>query len=237
MRAMRLTRLYVSMLCDTERSLTYAPDERRGGRTPVSACLRFDLHKNTGRYLNAIDRFDRTGCGLTDIDDAFVRAHLELLSRFLVHMRTAKNGESLNARGKRHGTMNLGTGALGLLYDLLSRRVQCTCVVRFHPNSDSSATAHVLNSSTESPNVNHSAKNRRPVSLIAPHSLSTEYLFFFEFHHGTLVPGNEETQEGAVWKCISPILPIPSCPSRTRESSEKESWSPSLALGIGFGVS
>jgi hypothetical protein len=53
-----------------------------------------------------------------------VCSHLKLFAGLLVDVWTAQNGVSLNARRKRNRTKDLRTGALGLLDDLLRRRVE-----------------------------------------------------------------------------------------------------------------
>ena len=98
--------------------------------------LGLDLHEDAGRDDEAVERFDRAGGGLEDVDDALVRPHFELLAALLVDVRRPQHRVALDARGDRDRTTNPGIGALGVLDDFLRRGVQRPVVVGFHPNSN-----------------------------------------------------------------------------------------------------
>src|ERR1700722_1636587 len=55
-----------------------------------SSKLGLDLHEDTGRHHQTVQRFDRTSGWLENIDHALMGPHLKLLTRFLVNVRTAK---------------------------------------------------------------------------------------------------------------------------------------------------
>ena len=74
---------------------------------------------DAGRKIELLELIDRLGRGLNDINEAFVRAGLELLHRFLVHVGRAIDGEFLDARGQRDGAGDTGAGAFGGLDDIL----------------------------------------------------------------------------------------------------------------------
>src|ERR1700722_18068784 len=65
-----------------------------------------------------------------------MRAHLKLLSRFLVDVRAAKHRIPLDARGHWNGATNPSIGPLGVIDDFLRRRIKRPMIVRFHPNSN-----------------------------------------------------------------------------------------------------
>ena len=53
-----------------------------------------------------------------------------------VDVRAAQHGISLNASRNRNRAAHAGVGALGVIDDLLGRRVQRAVIVSFHPNSN-----------------------------------------------------------------------------------------------------
>src|SRR5437588_8917741 len=69
-----------------------------------------DLHKDTGRDDQAVERLDGPGGGLEDVDDALVGAHLELLARLLIDVRTAQHRVALDPRGDRDRPAHAGVG-------------------------------------------------------------------------------------------------------------------------------
>src|SRR5215212_6459397 len=79
--------------------------------------LRLDLHEHTGRNDKAIERFNRAGGGFKDIDDALVRAHLELFARFFIDMRAAQHRISLDPGRHGDGAADTGVGPLGVVDD------------------------------------------------------------------------------------------------------------------------
>jgi hypothetical protein len=98
--------------------------------------LSLDLHEHTGRNNKAIERFNRAGGWFKDIDDAFMRPHLELLAGFLIDMGAAQYRVPLYARRHWNRAADPGIGALRMLDDLLRRSIQRPMIIRFHPNSN-----------------------------------------------------------------------------------------------------
>src|SRR5439155_18477049 len=86
--------------------------------------LRLDLHEHAGRDDQAVQRFDGTRRRLEDVDHALVRAHLELLATLLVDVRAAEHGVALDAGRDGDRATDAGVGPLGMVDDLLRRRVQ-----------------------------------------------------------------------------------------------------------------
>src|SRR5689334_22139985 len=65
-----------------------------------------------------------------------MRAHLELLSRLLVHVRRAQQVEALLAGRQRHRPLDHRAGALGGVDDLERRLVDETVVERLETDAD-----------------------------------------------------------------------------------------------------
>lgn len=75
---------------------------------------------DAGRQIELLELVDRLGRGLNDINQALMRAGLELLHRLLVHVGRAIDGEFFDARRQRNGAGDTGAGAFGGLDDVLS---------------------------------------------------------------------------------------------------------------------
>ena len=69
-----------------------------------------DLDINASRQAQLIQRFDRLGRGLNDINQTLVRANFKLLTSLLVDVRTRQHGVPLDPGGQRNGAMDLGVG-------------------------------------------------------------------------------------------------------------------------------
>jgi hypothetical protein len=61
--------------------------------------LELDLYVHTGGDIEFTQRIDGLLRRFENIEESFVRANLELISRFLVNMRGSINRESLDSRG------------------------------------------------------------------------------------------------------------------------------------------
>ena len=70
-----------------------------------------DIH--AGREVELLQLIDRLGGGLDDVDEALVRARLELLHGLFIHVRGTVDRKFFDAGGQRDGTGNTGAGALG----------------------------------------------------------------------------------------------------------------------------
>src|SRR5262249_19652014 len=73
------------------------PAERRARQF-----LEFDLDVDTGRQVELHQRIDGLRRWIDNIEQAFVRAHLELLAALLVDVRRAIDREALNSGGQRN---------------------------------------------------------------------------------------------------------------------------------------
>src|SRR5438874_6549606 len=104
--------------------------------------LRLDLHEDARRYDQAVKCFDGAGRRLKNIDHALMCPHLKLLAALLINVRAAKHRISLDAGGNRDRPAYPRVGPLGVIDDLLSRRVERAVVVGLHTNSDSRLLRH-----------------------------------------------------------------------------------------------
>jgi hypothetical protein len=158
-------RLAGSWLNPAERT-TKKPLKSRG--IYASGKLSLDLHEDTGRHDQTIQRFDGSSGRLKDIDNALVRPHLKLLTRLLVNMRATEDRVTLDPGRNRNRSAHTGVGTLGVINDFSRRGVKCPVVVRFHPNSNSIA-SHLklmpLAAPTTTDNQSAAAGRRKLVNL------------------------------------------------------------------------
>ena len=73
-------------------------------------------------------------CRVDNVEKAVVGATLELLTRLLVHVRSAQHCVAANTGGKRHGTCGLRAGARYRFDDLCGRLIEQLVIVGFEPN-------------------------------------------------------------------------------------------------------
>src|SRR5437763_6774872 len=71
-----------------------------------------------------------------DVDQALVRADLEMLPRVLVLERTADHAVDVLLGRERYGTGDGGAGALGRVHDVARRLVHLLVVVALQPDTD-----------------------------------------------------------------------------------------------------
>src|SRR3954465_2214783 len=96
-----------------------------------------DLDVHAGRPgVEPLERVDGLGRGLMDVDQALVRADLEVLARVLVLERRADHAVDVLLGRKRHGALDLGARALGGLHDLLRRELDHRGVVALEADAD-----------------------------------------------------------------------------------------------------
>src|SRR5690606_4337949 len=81
----------------------------RGLKSARLGELDFDVH--TRGQIELHQRIDRLSVRLHDVQQPLVSAHLELLPRLLVDMRTAVHGELLNTRRQGNGAPKIGRAA------------------------------------------------------------------------------------------------------------------------------
>src|SRR5205085_2110138 len=100
----------------------------------LSECL--DLDVDAGRELELHERVDGLRRRLENVEQPFVRPHLELLTRLLVDVRAAQHRVARNLRRQRNGSRHLRAGALGRVDDLRGRLIEDAVVVRFQTDAD-----------------------------------------------------------------------------------------------------
>src|SRR5215469_3570399 len=71
-----------------------------------------DLDVDAGRQVEPHERVDRLRGRRVDVDQALVRAHLEVLPRVLVLERRPDHAVDVLLGGQRHSTSKNGAGAL-----------------------------------------------------------------------------------------------------------------------------
>ena len=75
------------------------------------------------------ERVHRLRRCLEDVDQALVRAHLEVLARLLVDVRRPVDAEPVDLRGERHRTADERARALRRIDDALGRLIEHAVIV------------------------------------------------------------------------------------------------------------
>src|SRR3954471_3248722 len=107
-----------------------------GGFLFVLFAERLDLHVHSSRKVKLHQRIHRLRRRIENIQQALVRADLELLARFLVHVRRTQHGVLVLHRGQRNRTRDLSAGALGRGHDLGCRLIEHAIVVCLQPDAN-----------------------------------------------------------------------------------------------------
>ena len=81
--------------------------------------LDLDFDVNAGRKVEALQRINRLGRRLQDVDEALVNLHLKVFAAVLVLVRPADHGIDVALRGERHRSTNLRLRANHRFNDLL----------------------------------------------------------------------------------------------------------------------
>ena len=93
-----------------------------------------DLDVDPGRQTQLVERLDRLGGRLHDVDQPLVRADLELLAGLLVDVRARLDRVALDARRQRDRSVNHRAGPLRRIHDLRRALIEHGVIVRLHPN-------------------------------------------------------------------------------------------------------
>src|SRR5947208_12161918 len=102
----------------------------------MSSASELDLDVDAGREVEPHERVDRLRGRRVDVNQALVRAHLEVLPRVLVLERRADHAVDVLLGGQRHGTGDGGAGALGRVHDVARGLVHLLVVIALQPDSD-----------------------------------------------------------------------------------------------------
>src|SRR5271170_4662175 len=145
------------------------PAGTRGDRP--SGRLYLDLDVHAGRQVEPLERVDRLGRVLDDVDQTLVDPHLEVLARVLVLVGRPDHRVAVLVGRQRDRPEHLGLGPEHRLHDLLRRLVQDLVVVGLQPDSNLllRAVGHYLRISSTTPEAtvrppSRMAK-RRPLSM------------------------------------------------------------------------
>lgn len=103
-------------------------------RTSPTRCLNLDVDARGKAQF--VERFDRLGRGLDDIDQTLVRANLELLPRFLIDVRAAEHRVAFDPRRKGNRPVHDRVRALGRVDDLRRTLIEHGVIVGFHPDAN-----------------------------------------------------------------------------------------------------
>src|ERR1700676_4568047 len=105
---------------------------------------RLDFHVYAWRKIEFHQRIHRVRCGLENIDQALVRAHFELLTRFLVHVRRAQHRPTIDGGRQRNRPSYIGAGTLCGVHNFLGGLVENSVIVRLQAYTDFVALSHKL---------------------------------------------------------------------------------------------
>src|SRR3954451_3485048 len=95
-----------------------------------------DLDVDVRRQVETHQRVDGLGRRVDDVDEALVRAHLEVLAAVLVLVRRPDDDEDVLLRRKRHRAHHGGTGTRHRVDDLARRVVDDLVVIRLQADAD-----------------------------------------------------------------------------------------------------
>ena len=96
----------------------------------------FDFNVNAAGQFQLHQRIYRFAAGREDINQALVRAELELLPALFIHVRRAQYGVLFLFRGQRNRAANDSAGRFNRFHDFLGRFVDQVMVVAFQLDSD-----------------------------------------------------------------------------------------------------
>jgi hypothetical protein len=95
-----------------------------------------DLDVDASRQVELHQRVQRLRGRLEDVDQALVRAHLELLARLLVDVRSAEHGVLADRRRQRDRARDASAGAARGLDDVRRGLVEQLVIERLEADSD-----------------------------------------------------------------------------------------------------
>src|SRR5918997_6466233 len=102
----------------------------------MSVASELDLDVDTGGQVQAHQRVDRLRGGVDDVDEALVRAHLEVLAGVLVLVGRADDAVDVLLGRQRHRAGDLRTRAGDGVNDLPRRGVDHLVVIGLEPDAD-----------------------------------------------------------------------------------------------------
>src|SRR5262249_54899049 len=103
--------------------------------TALACLLELDFSVDARSQIELAEGIDRLLRRLEDVEQALVRANLELLARFLVDVWGAVHREALDMRRQRNGPRDPPTRAANRLHDLTNRLVEEPVIVCLQANA------------------------------------------------------------------------------------------------------
>src|SRR5579862_1236801 len=110
----------------------------------VLSAKRLDLHIHARRQVELHQRVHRVRSRLQNIDQPFVRPHLELLARFLVHVRGPQHRPAVDHRGQWNRPGYVRARALRRVDNLFRRLIENAVIVRLQTNPNFFSVRHNL---------------------------------------------------------------------------------------------
>src|ERR1700735_1858390 len=143
----------------------------------------FDLNVHARRKIELHQRIHSVWCGLENVDQALVGAHLKLLARFLVHVRRPQYRPAVDDCWQRNRAGYIGAGALRRVDNLFRRLIENAVIVRLQTNPNFFSVGHVysmISATAPAPTVWPPSRiaNRNPFSSATGvmREISTEIL-------------------------------------------------------------
>jgi len=124
---------YRALLKVRNPQLNQIPIQRPARTLPRSS---LDLNIHTSRKSQLVQRLNRFGGRLHDVDHPLVGANFVLLTGLFIDVRTGEDRVSLNPGGERNRAVHLGVGPLGGVDDLSSTLIEHGVIVSLHPDSN-----------------------------------------------------------------------------------------------------
>src|SRR6202790_390423 len=90
-----------------------------------------DFHVHTRRQIEFHQCVDRVRCGLENVDEPLVRAHLELLASLLVHVRRTQHRPAVDGGRQRNRAGHISASTFGGLHDFPGGLIQNPVIVSF----------------------------------------------------------------------------------------------------------
>src|SRR5439155_23740785 len=116
---------------------------RLGGFLFVLFTERLDLHIHSSGEIKLHQRIHGLRRRIEDVQQTLVRADLELLSRFLVHVRRTQHRVLVLHRGQRNRTSDLSASALRRGHNLRCRLIEHAIIVCLQPDANFFVSNHV----------------------------------------------------------------------------------------------
>lgn len=95
-----------------------------------------DLNIDTGGKVELLELIDGACGRINNVEETLVSADFKLVGRLFVHVHRAIDGEFFNPGGKRDGTSDLSSGALGGLDNLDGGAIDGTVIEGAEANAD-----------------------------------------------------------------------------------------------------